>query len=265
MNQAQKHEALRKNIASRRSMLVAFSGGVDSSLLAVLAREVLGDKTRCVLLDSPVVPRTAIADAERIAMDRGLSLEIVPVRLMNDEQFVKNPPDRCYHCKKNAAKILKEKADEQGLACVADGANASDIGEHRPGIAADDEEGICHPFIETGITKHDIRTIARKCGLDVWQKPQSACLASRIPYGDEITEEKLSMIEEAEEFLHDKGFGQVRVRIDRNSARIEVIKVDMQKLLSIHRDVVKKLKSIGFSYIAVDLEGYRSGSMDEVL
>ena len=265
MNQAQKHEAVRQNIASRTSMLVAFSGGVDSSLLAVLARDVLGDKTKCVLMDSPVVPRAAIADAERIAKDRGLSLEIVPVPLMNDEQFVKNPPDRCYHCKRNTAKVLKERANELGFACVADGANVSDMGEHRPGIAASDEEGIYHPFIETGITKQDIRTIARKCGLDIWQKPQGACLASRIPYGDEITKEKLSMIEEAEEFLHDKGFGQVRVRFHRNSARIEVIKEDMQKLLSIHRDVVKKLKSIGFSYITVDLEGYRSGSMDEVL
>jgi uncharacterized protein len=246
-------------------MLVAFSGGVDSSLLAFLAREVLGDKTRCVLLDSPVVPRTAIADAGRIAKDLGLCLEILPVPLMNDEQFVKNPPDRCYQCKKNAAKILKERANELGFVCVADGANVSDMGERRPGIAAADEEGICHPFIETGITKMDIRTIARKCGLDIWQKPQSACLASRIPYGDKITEEKLRMIEEAEEFLHTKEFGQVRVRFDRNSARIEVIKEDTQKLLSIHRDVVKKLKSIGFSYITVDLEGYRSGSMDEVL
>jgi uncharacterized protein len=137
--------------------------------------------------------------------------------------------------------------------------------EHRPGLAASDEEGIIHPFIESGITKQEIRQIARKCGLSVWQKPSAACLSSRIPYGEEITQEKLRMIEEAEAYLAGQGFRQLRVRLHGAIARIEVHKEEMGKILDMQSAVVKKLSSIGFSYVTLDLEGYRSGSMDEVL
>jgi len=246
-------------------MLVAFSGGVDSTLLAVLAKEVLGNSTACVLLDSPVVPRAAVEQARQIAYEQGLNLNIIQVPVMEHEEFRKNPANRCYYCKKISAAYLKQQAEELGLACIADGINVSDMAEHRPGLIASTEEGIIHPFIESGITKRDIREIARESGLSVWQKPSAACLSSRIPYGEEITREKLLMIEEAEAFLADQGFGQLRVRLHGSIAQVELLKEEMGKILGMQPAVVKKLKSIGFSYVTLDLEGYRSGSMDEVL
>ncbi|WP_394339495.1 ATP-dependent sacrificial sulfur transferase LarE [Methanoregula sp.] len=246
-------------------MLVAFSGGVDSSLLAVLAREAFGDKSRCVLLDSPVVPREAIDEAQRIARDYNLNLEILQLTLMDDERFTKNPAERCYWCKKTSAGVLKRRAQELGLACVADGINVSDTGEHRPGLAASTEEGIVHPFLDAGMTKNNIRECARAGGFDFWDKPSAACLSSRIPYGEVITGEKLHMVEEAEAFLHKKGFRQVRVRVHGTIARIEVPKEEMHALLDMHAAVAGTLSALGFSYVTLDLEGYRSGSMDEVL
>ena len=265
MNAVEKTQALKETIAAKGSMLVAFSGGVDSTLLAVLAKEVLGNNTACVLLDSPVVPRAAVEQARQIARELGLELDIISVPLMEQEEFRKNPANRCYRCKKISAVYLKQLAEELGLAYIADGINVSDMDEHRPGLAASDEEGIVHPFIESRITKQEIREIAREYGLSVWQKPSAACLSSRIPYGEEITREKLRMIEEAEAFLESQGFGQLRVRLHGTIARIEVHKEEMGKILDMQPAVVKKLKSIGFSYVTLDLEGYRSGSMDEVL
>ena len=265
MKVSEKRQILINNIKKRGSMLVAFSGGVDSTLLAAISREELGNKSYCVLLDSPVVPRAAIKEAREIARELGLKLDIIPVPQMDHEEFFKNPPNRCYHCKKISAAFLKKQAEERGLACIADGINLSDMAEHRPGLAASTEEGIIHPFIESGITKQDIREIARECGLPVWQKPSAACLSSRIPYGEEITIKKLRMIEESEAVLADRGFSPCRVRMHGNIARIEVQKGDMPKILSNREDLVKTFRSIGFAYISLDLTGYRSGSMDEVL
>ena len=265
MNCSEKTKALKEFIASKESMLISYSGGVDSALLAVLATEVLGENTRCILLDSPVVPRAAIAEACQIAGEFGLQMEIIPVRVMDDERFTKNPAERCYWCKKKSAKVLKWRKDALHLACIADGINVSDTGEHRPGLRASTEEGICHPFLEAGITKADIREIAQAKGLSFWNKPSAACLSSRIPYGDEISCKKLSMIEEAEAFLHTSGFAQCRVRLHGNIARIEIVRDDIQKLLDMQDRLVTTLRTIGFTYVTLDLEGYRSGSMDEVL
>jgi uncharacterized protein len=265
MNTEEKTRAVKEIIASRGSMLVAFSGGVDSTLLAVLAKEVLGNNTLCVLLDSPLVPRDAVEQAHTVAHELGLELETIAVPQIDHKEFRKNPANRCYYCKKISAAFLRQRAEERGLAIVADGMNISDMAEYRPGLAASTEEGIIHPFIESGITKQEIREIAREYGLSVWQKPSAACLSSRIPYGEEITLEKLRMIEEAEAFLAGQGFGQVRVRLHGTIARIEVHKEEMEKILDMQPAVVRKLRSIGFSYVTLDLEGYRSGSMDEVL
>jgi uncharacterized protein len=265
MTHTTKIQELKEAIAARGSMLVAFSGGVDSTLLAVLAKEVLGNNTSCVLLDSPVVPRAAVEQAIRTASELGLDLDIIPVPLMDQIDFRKNPANRCYICKKISAAYLKKRAQERSHTSIADGINISDMAEHRPGLAASTEEGIIHPFIESGITKHDIREISRERDLLVWQKPSAACLSSRIPYGEEITGKKLRMIEEAEAFLAQRDFGQLRVRMHGTIARIEVHKEEMAKILDMQAAVAKKLKSIGFSYVTLDLEGYRSGSMDEVL
>jgi uncharacterized protein len=260
-----RRKLLLDSLAGRGSLLVAFSGGVDSSLLAVLAREALGKRTRCVLLDSPVVPREAIDEARLIARKYDLDLEILPVSVMDDERFTRNPDKRCYWCKKNSAAVLKQRAQDLGFACIADGINVSDTGEHRPGLAASTEEGIIHPFLDAGLTKSDIREIARAGGLSFWDKPSAACLSSRIPYGDTITGEKLRMVEEAEAFLHRKGVRQVRVRIHGKVARIEVPKEEMHALLDMHAEVAESFRALGFSYVTLDLEGYRTGSMDEVL
>jgi uncharacterized protein len=260
-----KYTDLMENIAGRRSLLVAFSGGVDSTLLAVVAKDVLGEKTRCILLDSQVVPRAAVAQAEALARELDLAFEIAAAPHLEHEPYRNNPANRCYYCKKISAGGLRDRAAALGLSWIADGMNVSDLGEHRPGLRASDEEGIIHPFIEAGITKQDIRAIARKRGLGVWQKPSAACLASRIPYGDAITVEKLRTIEEAEAYLAGRGFGQLRVRLHGNIARIEVHKEDMERILDLQLAVAGKLRSLGFSYVTLDLEGYRSGSMDEVL
>ena len=265
MTPREKYQELRKIIAGHGPMLVSFSGGVDSTLLAAIARDVLGEKTRCVLLDSPVVPRAAVEQARIIARDLGFALDIIAVPHMENSEFCANTPDRCYYCKKISAGYLKARAAEDGLGAVADGMNVSDEGEHRPGLRASAEEGILHPFIEAGITKDDIRTIARKLGLPVWQKPSAACLSSRIPYGDAITPQKLRMIEDAEAFLASIGIGQRRLRIHGTVARIEVNKEEFGKILEEQPAVVRHLKSLGFAYVTLDLEGFRSGSMDEVL
>ena len=265
MTARMKYQNLRKIIAGHGPMLVAYSGGVDSTLLAAVARDVLFEKTRCVLLDSPVVPRAAIVQAQTIARELGLVLEIIPVPHMEHEEFCKNSPERCYHCKKISAGFLKQRARELGFAGIADGINVSDTIEHRPGLRASTEEGIVHPFIEAGITKDEIRTIARKLGLPVWQKPSASCLSSRIPYGDEITREKLRLIEDAEAFLAGLGISQIRVRLHGTIARIEVHKEDMGKILEQQPAITGKFRSLGLTYVTLDLEGYRSGSLDEVL
>ncbi len=260
-----KKNTLERIIRDQESLLVAFSGGVDSTLLAVLARNILGDNSRCVLLDSPVVPRSAVGQAQTIARDHALHLDIVTISLMDHEEFCRNPPDRCYHCRKLSSRYLKREAARCGMSCIADGANLSDTHEHRPGLAASTEEGIIHPFIEAGMTKQDIRDLARECGLSIWQKPSSACLSSRIPYGQEITLDRLGMIENAEELLRARGFSQLRVRLHGPVARIEVPQEDMPGILAIREDLNHHFKKIGFSYVTLDLEGFRSGSMDEVL
>lgn len=265
MNLKEKTQALKEFIASKGSMLISYSGGVDSALLAVLATEVLGEKARCILLDSPVVPRSAIQEAQKIAQDYSLTLEIIPIHVMDDERFTKNPAERCYWCKKNSANVLKWRKEVLHFACIADGINVSDKGEHRPGLQASTEEGIVHPFLVAEITKADIREIAKAWGFAFWNKPSAACLSSRIPYGDEISYKNLAMIENAEEFLHTSGFDQCRVRLHGTIARIEIVPVDVQKLLAVREQLLKAFKTIGFSYVTLDLEGYRSGSMDEVL
>ena len=265
MDWSDKLEDICIRIAEKEKILVAFSGGVDSSLLAKIARDVLGDNALCVILDSETMPRSELKYAKELARSLGLNYETLKCPSLTEEAFVQNPPTRCYFCKKISFKELKKIATERGIACIADGLNLSDYDDYRPGIKACAEEGIWHPFVDAGISKDDIREIARNMGLAFWNKPSSACLSSRIPYFERITKENLRMVEEAEDYLKSLGFGQLRVRAHGKLARIELSKEDMERALRAGEEIPKDLKGLGFEYVALDLEGFRSGSMNENL
>jgi uncharacterized protein len=221
---------LKSRLAQCRGILIAFSGGVDSGLLADLAMESAAGKVHTVFIDTPLVRRSAVHEAQQMARSLDLSFEIIRVPFP-DNTVCCNLPDRCYLCKKSWSRILKKRAGELGFSCVVDGTNLSDESGHRPGIRAATEEGIIHPYIEAGISKADIRRIARERGLMFWDKPSESCLASRIPYGESITEEKLRMIETAENILGMEGFSGTRVRYHCGVARIEVPDADIARLI----------------------------------
>ncbi|AKB81413.1 ATP-utilizing enzymes of the PP-loop superfamily [Methanosarcina barkeri 3] len=258
-------DALLKELAGLEYLLVSYSGGIDSTLLALFAQKVLQDKVKCVLFDAPLVPRRAIKEAKKNARKFGLSCSIIPFPILENEEFRKNSPNRCYICKKQSARILKDQAEKLGISKIADGINASDLDEYRPGLQASNEEGILHPFLSLGIQKKQIRQLAQECGFDFWNKPSASCLASRIPYGEEITVEKLQIIEHAEDLLHDLGFSNLRVRLHGKIARIELLPEEFEKGVNMRDKILEVLQDCGFSYIALDLKGYRSGSLDEVL
>lgn len=258
-------DALLKELAGLECLLVSYSGGIDSTLLALLAQKVLQEKVKCVLFDSPLVPRRAIKEAEETACKFGLPYSAIPFPILENEEFRKNNPNRCYICKKQSARILKAQAEKLGISKIADGINASDLIEYRPGLQASNEEGILHPFLSFGIQKKQIRELAQDCGFDFWNKPSASCLASRIPYGEEITVEKLQTIENAENLLHYMKFSNLRVRLHGKIARIELIPEELEKAVNMRDRFLEVLQDCGFSYITLDLKGYRSGSMDEVL
>ncbi|HUI40109.1 MAG TPA: ATP-dependent sacrificial sulfur transferase LarE [Methanothrix sp.] len=265
MTRSDKLAALKKRIDENERLLIAFSGGVDSSLLAKIAADLLGDRALSVILDSEMMPRSELRSAEETANTLGLNCRKAKFSILQDEEFMKNPVNRCYLCKKKSAQVLKEIAAKEGIVRIADGVNLSDCSDLRPGIRACDEECIWHPFVEAGITKEDIREIAREMSLPFWKKPSSACLASRVPYGEMVSKNNLRMVEEAEDYLKSLGFEQLRVRAHGRIARIEVLKEERERALNLGEDIARRLKEIGFGYAALDLEGFRSGSMNEVL
>jgi len=265
MNRAEKFEYLKNSIAAKERIIVAYSGGVDSSLLATVAHDVLGEDALAVILDCQTMPRRELEHAKDLAELLGLNYRVAEFPILKEGQFCGNPANRCYICKKRSAAILKSIAREEGISCIADGLNLSDYDDYRPGIAACDEEGIWHPFVDAAITKEDIRALAKGLGLPVWNKPSAACLASRIPYGQLITPDGLRMVEEAEQYLMSLGFLALRVRCHGRLARIELPVQDMARAVICREQVASKLRAIGFDYVALDLEGFRSGSMDESL
>ena len=249
------------------SAAVAFSGGTDSTLVAKVSFDELGKKALAVTIDSPMYPSSELVQAKAVAKKIGIEHIIVSANPLKEKTFISNPPDRCYLCKLDDLTHIRRIADERGLKEVLDGSNSDDRKDYRPGLKAKDEVGVRSPLAEVGLGKEDVRTISRMLKLPTAKKSSSPCLASRIPYGETITKEKLMMIEEAEEFLKAKGFDQVRVRVHGSSARIEVPPGDVLRLASpgTRISVTKKLKSLGFTYVSLDLEGYRMGSLNEVL
>ncbi|MDH7481217.1 MAG: ATP-dependent sacrificial sulfur transferase LarE [Armatimonadota bacterium] len=262
-----KYDKLKDIIGKMDSILVAYSGGVDSTLLLKASLDVLGDRVLAVIATSETYPADEIEQAEKTATELGARVIKIRTHELDNPSFAINTPERCYHCKREVFAKLKQVAAGAGLKWVAHGANVDDLKDYRPGAKAASEMGIRAPLQEAGLTKADIREISRELGLPTWDKPSLACLASRIPYGVQITAEALQKVDKAETALKGLGFRQVRVRHHDTIARIEVEMEELPKLLDskIRPKVVEELKKVGYLYVAVDLEGYRTGSMNEAL
>ncbi len=255
----QKLESLKEILKSLESVLIAYSGGVDSTFLAKVAFDVLGDDMLAVTVDAEIHPQWESEEAI------GMRHETITVSALDIPNFPDNPADRCYHCKKALLTRLKELAQERGLRHVVEGSNFDDVDDYRPGIKAVAEMGIRSPLREAKLTKADIRELSKTFDLPTWSKPSYACLASRFPYGIRITQEKLTMVDKAEAFLRDMGFRQLRVRHHEQIARIEIPPEDMEKLIRNREQIVERLNQLGYTYVTMDLEGYRTGSMNEIL
>ena len=249
-------------------VLVAFSGGVDSTLLLKAALDTLGAAhVLAVIGDSASYPSRELDEARALAEALGAAYQVITTDELDDPQYTANPSNRCYYCKTDLFSRLTAIARAQGLATVLDGNNADDTGDWRPGAQAGRELGVRSPLQDAGLTKAEIRQLSHALGLPTWDKPSFACLSSRIPYGTPITRASLTCIEEAECFLRDLGFAQVRVRHHDNLARIEVPPADIDRLLdpALRARLTTRLRELGYRYVTVDLQGYRTGSMNEVL
>lgn len=258
---------LEEYIRGLGSLAVGFSGGVDSSLLLVVAANVLGDKAMAITGVDASIPERELKEAKEFCKEREIRHIICKVNPMKEESYRHNSPDRCYFCKHGIFTEIKKIAAENGIEYVAEGSNMDDLGDYRPGLKAVEELSVKSPLREAGLTKQDIREISKALGLPTWSKPAYACLASRFVYGEEITEEKLRMLDQAEQFLIEHGFLEERVRIHGNIARIEVPAKDIERLASeeIREAVYEKFKALGFMFVTIDMKGYKMGSMNATL
>jgi uncharacterized protein len=254
---------LREKIKSYEKLCIAYSGGVDSSFLVHVAYEVLGENALAVLIDSPVLARRDKDNAINILEKLGIGYEVIVENPFESQEFSENSRMRCYYCKKNNYSLILKTAEKYGITFVADGQNADDVqSEHRPGIKAGHEMGVVSPLIECGLTKEDIRRYSKQLGVVTWNKPANACLSSRIPYGESITAEKLSVVEAAEETLGKRGMEGCRVRWHGEIARLEVPRNYFDRILLDAKEIAEEIKALGFKYITLDIEGFRSGSMN---
>jgi len=260
----QKVEAILDEMRSNDQIVVAFSGGVDSSVVAALAHRALGDEATAVTAVSETLADRELEDAREVADEIGVRHELMEFSELDDPRFRENTSSRCFFCQSMRFDQLGEIADRIGCDVLASGTNHSDQGDHRPGLAAMEERGVYQPLLEHEIDKEGVRRIARWLGLSVWDKPAKACLSSRIPHGQRVTEEGLRRIERAEEVLHDHEFHQFRVRDHDGLARIEVASDEMHRLIDAERlaDIARGVREAGFQEVSVDLRGYRTGSLN---
>lgn len=267
MNIQEKYEKLKELLKSYNRLVVAFSGGVDSSFLVRVAHDVLGDNVLAVTARSATYPEREFKEAVAFAGAYGIPHRAIVSEELEVEGFSKNPVNRCYLCKRELFEKIIEIADNEGYKFVAEGSNKDDLSDFRPGLQAVKEHGVVSPLREAGLTKDDIRELSKELGLKTWNKPSFACLSSRFPYGQTITVEKLQMVDKAEEFLLSKGFTQVRVRHLGDTARIELHPDELSRIVepALRDETARLFKSLGFTYCTLDLKGYRTGSMNEVL
>jgi len=263
----EKYELLKDIIEKKKSAAIAFSGGVDSTFLLRVAKEVLGDKLIAVTATSSTYPERELKEAIKYSEDIGVTHIIISSEELDIEGFASNPKNRCYYCKKELYSKINNIASANGVDYVFDGSNLDDTGDYRPGIQAAKELDVVSPLKEAGLTKNDIRDLSKELGLPTWNKPSFACLSSRFPYGNKITLPKLNMVDKAEQFLLDMGITQVRVRHHGEIARIEVEPSERENFFDIQvmNRIGNEFKKIGFTYVTLDLLGYRTGSMNEGL
>jgi uncharacterized protein len=260
-----KYEKLKEYLKELKSVAVAFSGGVDSTFLLKVAHDVLGDNAIAVTARSCSFPERELNEAKDFCKKEGIKHIIVESEELNIDGFSQNPKNRCYLCKTELFTKMRQTLEKLGIENIAEGSNTDDNGDYRPGLIAVQEQGIKSPLRYAELSKDEIRELSKKLGLDTWDKQSFACLSSRFVYGETITEEKLKMVDKAEQLLLDLGFTQVRVRIHDTMARIEIKKEEFPKMLNVSDKVYGYLKSLGFTYVSLDLGGYRTGSMNEVL
>lgn len=263
-----KYSHLQAILRELGSVVIGYSGGVDSTLLLKVAFDVLGNRALAVIGKSATYPSREYEEAVRIALDIGASFEVVSTEETDNLKFRENPPDRCYFCKVELFSKLQEIATARNIPWIADGTITDDLGDFRPGMKAKEEQDVRSPLLEANMSKADVREISRHLNLPTWEKGSFACLSSRFPYGTEITREALSRIDASETLFRDLNFKSFRVRYhDQKTARIEVGKEELSRLLdpAVRDQIVRHLKQLGFTYVTLDLQGYRTGSMNEVL